>query len=285
MPTPPRVRLTDDQAPVLLAASNDPAMYLSGLAVVDVNPLLTHWLGCSRDDLIQSSVLDWSAPDQHDGYPANELFDECLERAQEVGYVRFAWVFRKSDDTEWHAQVSMRAIEWASGASHLYVTVHDTNDLKSLCDQSARHVGRFRAMFDASPDPLWLLKGNVFIGCNHAAVQALGYSSRAELLNKHPSELSPDVQPDGEDSHSKANLMGKIAYKTGSHTFEWLHRRANGEVFWTEVTLKPVEIDIGEVMLCVWRDISAQKQREQQLLRLLKDMEQEIGHLKGSHGA
>lgn len=125
----------------------------------------------------------------------------------------------------------------------------------------------FKQLFESSPDPAWIIDGNRFVECNEAAIRTLGYSSRENLLNVHPSKLSPPTQPDGEDSYAKAERMMAIARNTGLHRFEWIHTRADVTNFVAEVTLSTVELAHRPVLYCVWRDITERKRIEEKLLR------------------
>ncbi len=123
----------------------------------------------------------------------------------------------------------------------------------------------FRQLFVLSPDPTWIIEFNQFVECNEAAVRTLGYASRDELLNLHPSRLSPAMQPDGEDSFAKAERMMALARENGLHRFEWVHLRADGSAFTAEVTLSAFGLHGRQLIYCVWRDISARKQVEKAL--------------------
>ena len=122
--------------------------------------------------------------------------------------------------------------------------------------------GWFKQLFDSSPDPSWIIDGNRFVECNEAAIRTLGYASREELLNIHPSKLSPPRQPDGQDSYAKAESMMAIARDTGLHRFEWMHTRANGTNFFAEVTLSLIDPVDRRFIYCVWRDITERKRAE-----------------------
>lgn len=121
---------------------------------------------------------------------------------------------------------------------------------------------RFRRLFAASPDPVWIIENNTFVDCNDAAVSMLGYASREQLLNTHPSKLSPEFQPDGMSSYEKAELMMKLATQNGLHRFEWVHTRADGADFDAEVTLARLEIGGNHAIYCTWRDITERKKSE-----------------------
>ncbi len=128
------------------------------------------------------------------------------------------------------------------------------------------HHSWFKQLFDLSPDPTWIIDGNRFVECNAAAISALGYASRAEFLNVHPSKLSPPRQPDGEDSYVKAERMMAFAKDRGLHRFEWTHTRADDINFVAEVTLSAIELRGRQVIYCVWRNIAERKQAEETLL-------------------
>ncbi len=123
-------------------------------------------------------------------------------------------------------------------------------------DQSNK---RYQTLFDKTADALLIIEGHRFIDCNQAALEMLGFTNKDDLYNTHPSKLSPEVQPDGEKSGSKADLMIEIAFKEGSHRFEWEHKRKNGEIFPVEVLLTAIPFDGSQLLHVVWRDISARK--------------------------
>ena len=91
----------------------------------------------------------------------------------------------------------------------------------------------------------------------------LGFKTKTEVLNTHPSVLSPESQPDGQDSLDKADKMMALAYKNGSHRFEWDHLKANGQVFPVEVLLTVISHEIGDQTLyTVWRDLTVVKENQ-----------------------
>ena len=124
---------------------------------------------------------------------------------------------------------------------------------------------RFRTLFNSSPDPAWIIDNYKFLQCNKAAVDTLGYPDKATLINTHPSALSPEFQPDGEPSISKAERMVKIALEKGINRFEWVHTKFDKTVFWAEVTLSPFTQHNKLLIYCVWRDITDKKLTDEKL--------------------
>lgn len=127
------------------------------------------------------------------------------------------------------------------------------------------HPDRYRTLFENSADAILIIDGDTFTDCNQASVDMLRYDDRVQLLENHPSELSPPVQSDGRDSFEKANEMIQIALENGSHRFEWEHKRADGEIFPVEVLLTPLPNSGDSKLHVVWRDITERKKLESQL--------------------
>jgi two-component system cell cycle sensor histidine kinase/response regulator CckA len=135
----------------------------------------------------------------------------------------------------------------------------------------------YRELFEHSPDAILVIEGDRFVDCNPAAVEMLRFPSREALLERysgsaekgalraHPAEFSPPQQPDGRDSYEKAGEMMELAFKHGSHRFDWEHVRADGEPFTVEVLLTHVHRGEGRVFHVVWREIGERKRLEREL--------------------
>lgn len=123
---------------------------------------------------------------------------------------------------------------------------------------------RYRILFDHSADAMLLLEGDRFVDFNQATLDMLGYETREELFSTHPSQLSPEIQPDGRPSFEKANEMIETALQKGSNRFVWIHTRKNGENFPVEVLLTAVPDEGNDLVHVVWRDISKRVRIEEE---------------------
>jgi len=121
----------------------------------------------------------------------------------------------------------------------------------------------FMRTFYKTIDAALLIEDGVFVDCNTKAIEMLQASSKDEVLNTHPSQLSPETQPDGRSSHKKADEIIATAFDKGSNRFEWEHLRLNGEVFPVEVTLTPISLFGKQQLHCTWKDITEQKQAQE----------------------
>jgi PAS domain S-box-containing protein len=92
-----------------------------------------------------------------------------------------------------------------------------------------------------------------------------GAASRAEFLKSRPSDISPPIQPDGQDSLSLGAAHFKWALENGSAHFEWVHRRANGEDFPAEVSFSAFDFQGRRILHSTVRDITERRRMESSL--------------------
>ncbi len=104
-----------------------------------------------------------------------------------------------------------------------------------------------------------------FIDCNQEAVRVYGARDKADLLSKHPAELSPPSQPDGSPSWELAERYMAEAYERGSNQFEWTSRRFDGSEYVSETFLTAIDLGDQRVLMAVFVDITARKRTEEAL--------------------
>src|SRR5215472_18105779 len=67
--------------------------------------------------------------------------------------------------------------------------------------------GALRLVFENSPDAALLIDGGVFVDCNRAALELLGFAGKPELLSHSPAALLLPIQSDGTNSGANADEM------------------------------------------------------------------------------
>lgn len=125
---------------------------------------------------------------------------------------------------------------------------------------------RFRIIFNHSSDAFFLLDAEKVVDCNKTALRMLQCDQKAQIIDKPLHEFFPNYQPDERPSREKFFEMSQIAWRTGSHRFDWLNRTINNEYFPVEVSLNVVELNGKRALLVVWHDISKRKEFEDALV-------------------
>lgn len=193
------------------------------------------------------------------------------KRAEDLATIRNNKLEQQANELESSRLVAMSIMEDAEQARD---AAEQAEKLLAMSDQA------FMDRFHAIPDATLLIEGDKFVACNNQAVQMLRGLNEEDILDVHPSDLSPETQPDGRSSFDKANEMIAAAFERGSNQFEWEHQRLDGEVFPVEVTLMPVSLFGKQQLLCIWKDITAKKQVKKSLAEARQAVEQEAHKLR-----
>lgn len=148
---------------------------------------------------------------------------------------------------------------------HMIGTVQDVTELKSVEKELAEQKEAFETIFEYASDGTALIQDGKFVSCNQAIVKMMRASDKEELLSLHPSQFSPEFQPDGSSSFEKAEEMLRICLERGHNQFEWVHTRMDGEEFWSEILLTCLNINKKPTIHVSWRDISERKVLDEKL--------------------
>lgn len=133
---------------------------------------------------------------------------------------------------------------------------------------------KYESLYNLSADAIMILDPlRGFTGGNKAALRLFGCKSEDEFSSLSPVDLSPDYQPDGSSSSQKAQEVIALALKNGSHYFEWMHKRMNGEEFFASVLLSRIILKGVTVLQATVRDISIQKKMEEDLKYKIEELE------------
>ena len=90
--------------------------------------------------------------------------------------------------------------------------------------------------------------------CNAYAPKLFGLRDKQEY-NERFNELTPEFQPDGQNSDEKAKALITQAFETGEVQFEWMHQKPNGEPIPCDITLTRVPFRGKEHLLASVYDL------------------------------
>jgi PAS domain S-box-containing protein len=140
---------------------------------------------------------------------------------------------------------------------------------KNIINDLKEKEERLSVLYESSLDAMAIIdsKTNKFISGNPATLKIFKIKNEKEFANTLPSDLSPKYQPNGLSSLKLANKKIKEALDKGVNTFEWKHKRQNGEEFWAFVVLVKVKIGGKYFVQVTIRDISGEKQTKEELKR------------------
>ncbi len=124
---------------------------------------------------------------------------------------------------------------------------------------------RYRILFESNKDALTTIepeKNDYFTSANKSALELFGVQSEEDFIQFGPQDFSPKYQPDGQLSSEKAKMMNALALKNGSHNFEFVHVKVNGESFHSHILLTSISIYGVKNLQATIRDVSKIKEVE-----------------------
>ena len=153
----------------------------------------------------------------------------------------------------------------------------DTTERREVEQALRESESRYHALFRESGDALTMgdLSTGKFSAGNPSALKMYGMKDEAELCRYTPWDLSPEYQPDGRRSEEKAREMIEKVLREGFLSFEWTHKRANGELFLADILSTRVTTKGGTIIQGTIRDVTKEKQAEQ----ALRDSEERYNQL------
>jgi PAS domain S-box-containing protein len=125
---------------------------------------------------------------------------------------------------------------------------------------------KYRNLFEMANDAIFLMSENIFIDCNAKTLEMFG-CKREDIVGNTPYNFSPEYQPDGRKSETKALEKIHAALNEGGQIFEWRHCKLNKVTFEAEVSLNLVKINEQSFILAIVRDITERKQTENALIQ------------------
>jgi len=129
---------------------------------------------------------------------------------------------------------------------------------------------RYRALFDQSAESIVLVDTETmrFTECNEKAYRTLGYE-RKEFLALTVQDVGFDVQSSVDEMMSRAAVLQSQGELIG----ETRHRHRNGKLLDVSVKLRLLRFAGKPGVLCVWRDITEEKRKQEIIANFKEEVE------------
>jgi PAS domain S-box-containing protein len=142
-------------------------------------------------------------------------------------------------------------------------SVQAPGDRLSKNSEAAYHI-----LTESANDAIFRVYDYRFVDCNSKTLEIFGCSRRDQIVGFPPYEFSPELQPDGRPSREKSQEVIRAALDGKPQFFEWRHKRLDGTLIDTEVSLKRLVMGEEEYVLAVVRNVTERKRAEDELKRL-----------------
>jgi PAS domain S-box-containing protein len=231
---------------------------------LNCNENATQLYGLSREELLERHPADVSPEFQPDGIRSKDAARENIRKALAGDVPVFTWTHQHSSGRLIPCEVRLVRLP-AEGRSLVRGSVIDNTERQragqALHDSEEKH----RALFEATSQGVMIHDDRQILEVNPAAVRIMGCERAEQLIGKHPRDLSPPTQPDGESSADAAGRHIGECMASGSTRFEWMSCGVHGSLIPLEVILTRVEIGGRQLIQAVIIDIAERKAAEEAL--------------------
>jgi PAS domain S-box-containing protein len=137
---------------------------------------------------------------------------------------------------------------------------------------------KYRTLFSGAGDAIFLMDQSTFVDCNEKALVMFDLK-REEIIGKTFDDISPPTQPDGENSLETGLPKLEKAFNGEPQHFHWTHKKKDGSLFETVVSLSAITINQQRLMQGIVHDISHRLKLEDERIKSAKL--QSIGLMAG----
>ena len=220
--------------------------------------------GVPMEKLAELTPAEVSPEFQPDGRRSSDMARELMEEALAGGTPIFEWMHRQPDGRLIPTEVRLLRLP-AEGQNLIRASIMDNTERKRAEQALRDSEAKYRALFEGSSHGVVLHDENEILEVNPAAVRILGRQNPQEVIGKHPRDLAPRAQPNGESSEALGNQHVGECMTEGSARFEWLASAPDGREIPLDVALTRIEWNGRKVIQAFITDIT-ERQRTQTAL-------------------
>jgi len=208
---------------------------------------------------------------QPDGRKTDDIWNEKIKEALKFGHSNYDGILRRKDKTEFHAKCEYLCTKYDDTTEVIIEYSTDITEIKAAQEQERLAHMQSEMFFETSPFIMNIWSEElVMLKTSKKAVEVFDLDNQQTYIDRF-SELSPETQPCGTPSGMKAVSFVKQAFETDEPVvFEWMHKKLNGELIPSEITLMRYNLG-GKFFVAAFtvdlRQISEAIRREQRAIR------------------
>ncbi len=227
--------------------------------IVEVNKSFCKTVGYTKEEMMgkTSRELDLLFNYQErEGYLKNITKDNDIELADVK--------IRKKDGSFIFGLISISQITLQDSPC-LLAMVTDITDRKRAEQRIVESEEKYRTLFDSANDAIFIMKDSKFIECNDKTLEIFKIDSRSSILGLYLWDISPQYQPDGQETIKKGKFLIEETLKGIPQRFYWKHEMKDGSLIDAEVSLNRFIIGKGIYVQSIVRDITEIVQAQEKL--------------------
>ncbi len=166
--------------------------------------------------------------------------------------------FKKSKKLadRWYSTTKVPIKDNEGNISGLVGISRDITEFKSAQEAFIASEEKYHTVFESSSDAVLLIDYEGIIDCNEATINMFGYKEKSDIIGKQPSDISPKLQENNQDSVVLSIQKIDEAYHSGTCYFDWIYKKSDGSPFPAEVTLTAFPLNGKKVILAMIHDVT-----------------------------
>ena len=264
----------------LFETANDAILLMRQDRVIDCNARTLVVFGCSRDQIVGASLLQYSPPVQPNGRRSDEEVVRRIDLSLTAGPQSFEWQHRREDGHPFSVEVSLSRLE-LGGQVLLQAIVRDVTARKLTETALIQREREYHELVMLANSIIlrWTQDGRITF-LNEFGQRFFGFTEE-EIVGRHVlGTIVPLQETSGRNLRS---VMEEVC--ADPHRFERSvneNVRRNGERVWIDWTNRVVHDDEGGIreILSIGSDITDRKQAEEQVRSLNADLRRHAGDLE-----
>ncbi|HKK44160.1 MAG TPA: PAS domain S-box protein [Balneolaceae bacterium] len=260
----------------LFENANDGIFIMDAYQFIECNDEVCNIFGCTKDDILGKTPMDFSPEYQPDGRPSREKAQEKVDLALEENPQVFEWKHKKLDGTLIDVEVSLNRLELANKV-YVQAIVRDLTEQKKAQEQLRKNEQLFRKLFLKAPGAMIMVdKENRVKMVNQSFEELFGYTQE-ELIGQDLDEVIVAKN----ELESVPRMPGK-EFKDGKFYSDVARYTKAGKKLHLLLGAIPVFLDDEPIAgFGIYVDITEQKEYERKLQESVKEKQvllEEIHH-------
>lgn len=217
-----------------------------------VSPAILNY-GFQIEDVIGKKAPDFIHPDDlHLVEPAIKKIIKKEYSSTKLNKIRL----KLKNGNISYAQIILTNLLNQPGVEGILANIQNITEHVEFEGQLRESKEIYRTLFENANDAIFLLSNNTIELCNKKTLEIFKAKNESDIIGKSPIKLSPKYQSDGKKSeYESADILKKVN-KGEKVSFEWMHRRIDGSIFETYISLSQVKYSGHNYTLAILKDIS-----------------------------
>ena len=260
-------------------SANDAIILMDRDLIFDCNKRTEELFRCSKREIIGQIPSHFWPERQPNGQLTKEYTMSIIKETIHQKIRRpFELTHKRVDGTLVDTDISLNIFE-IKGKKYLQSIIRDVSERKAAQEALHQYEIQYRALFDSAIDAIILMDRNLIIDCNKSTLE-LFRGTKEQVIGHSPSEFWPERQRNGQLTPEYALERIKEALHRERRPYELVHKRLDGTLVDTDVTLNLFEIKGKKYLQSTIRDVSERKaaqealrQSEEKYRTVLEDIE------------